>query len=95
MLRSVIDAYLQRSGIEIVPAQNVDNPAMVMSLVASTRSLVLIPSYAENLMPWSVVSRPLAGNAPVIDLAIGYSKSNTSAVLKLFLARAAELRRDA
>ncbi|SAL70937.1 Hca operon transcriptional activator [Caballeronia udeis] len=91
VLRAVIDCYLARSGIEIVPAQNVDNPAMVMSLVASTRSLTLVPSYLEKLMPWSVVSRPLAGDVPEIDLTIGYSKANTSPVLKLFLSRVDDL----
>jgi hypothetical protein len=28
-----------------------------------------------NLLPWSVVSRPLEGEAPKIDVAVGYSKS--------------------
>jgi hypothetical protein len=39
-----------------------------------------------------VVSRPLEGEAPTIDLAVGYSKSNTSSILKLFLSRLEELR---
>jgi DNA-binding transcriptional LysR family regulator len=60
---------------------------MAMSLVASTRGLALMPAYAKNLMPWSVVSRPLEGEAPTIDLAVGYSKANTSPLLKLFLSR--------
>jgi hypothetical protein len=38
-----------------------------------------------------VVSRPLEGEAPVIDLVIGYSRANASPTLKLFLARADEL----
>jgi len=38
-----------------------------------------------------VVSRPLEGEAPTIDVAVGYSKSNTSPVLKLFLSRLDEL----
>jgi hypothetical protein len=29
-------------------------------------------------------SRPLEGEAPTIDLAVGYSKANTSPLLKLF-----------
>lgn len=91
VLRGVIDAYLDRSGVQITPAQNVDNPAMVMSLVASTRGVALISAYVENLMPWSFVSRPLAGEAPTIDLVVGYSRSNTSPVLKLFLSRLDEL----
>ena len=39
----------------------------------------------------SVVIRPLQGEAPTIDLVIGYSRSNTSPLLKRFLARADEL----
>jgi LysR family hca operon transcriptional activator len=91
VLRAVIDDYLERSGIQITPAQSVDNPAMVMSLVASTRGVTLIPDYVKHLMPWSVVSRPLAGDVPTIDLSIGYSKANTSPILKLFLSRVDEL----
>jgi LysR family hca operon transcriptional activator len=63
-----------------------------MSLVASTRGLALMPAYAKNLMPWSVVSRPLEGEVPTIEVAVGYSKSNTSPILKLFLSRLEELR---
>ncbi|WP_420992407.1 LysR family transcriptional regulator [Cupriavidus sp. 30B13] len=91
VLRSVVDSYLERTGIRIEPTQCVDNPAMVMSLVASTRGLTLIPAYVENLMPWSVVSRPLAGDIPTIGLAVGYSRTNTSPILKLFLSRLDEL----
>jgi LysR family hca operon transcriptional activator len=53
--------------------------------------LALMPAYAKNLLPRSVVSRPLEGEAPVIDLVIGYSKSNASPTLKLFLSRTDEL----
>jgi len=91
VLRAVVDDYLERSGVALVPTQGVDNPAMAVSLVASTRGLALIPAYVKNLLPWSVVARPLAGTAPTIDLAIGYSKSNASALLKTFVARLDEL----
>jgi LysR family hca operon transcriptional activator len=91
VLRAVIDQYLEGAGVDIVPAQLVDNPAMVMSLVASTRGVALIPSYVEPLMPWSVVSRPLADNAPRIDLVVGFSESNHSSVLQLFLSHLDEL----
>ena len=91
VLRAVIDGYLERCGIDLTPAHGVDNLAMAMSLVASTRGLALMPAYARNLLPWSVVSRPLEGEAPTIDLVIGYSKSNTSPTLKLFLSRVDEL----
>ena len=92
VLRAVIDDYLQRSGIELEPSQEVDNPAMVMSLVASTGGLALIPAYVENLMPWSVVSRPLAGQSPTIELVVGYRAANSSPVLRKFLANLKNLR---
>ena len=91
VLHQVILKYLKDKAIEVAPEHGVDNLAMAMSLVASTRGLALMPEYANNLLPWSVVSRPLEGEAPTIDLVIGYSKSNTSAVLKLFLSRTDEL----
>src|SRR6266436_1290859 len=91
VLRAVTEDYLRRSGVDIKLDHGVDNMAMAMSLVASTRGLALMPAYAKNLLPSSVVSRPLEGEAPTIDVAVGYSKSNSSPILKLFLSRLDEL----
>jgi LysR family hca operon transcriptional activator len=91
VLRAVTEDYLRRAGVEIKLDHGVDNMAMAMSLVASTRGVALMPAYAKNLLPRSVVSRPLEGEAPTIDIAVGYSKSNTSPILKLFLSRLDEL----
>jgi LysR family hca operon transcriptional activator len=91
VLRAVTEDYLRRSKLDIKPDHGVDNLAMAMSLVASTRGLALMPAYARNLLPPSVVSRPLEGEAPTIDVAVGYSKSNTSPILKLFLSRLDQL----
>jgi len=91
VLGAVTEDYLRRSGVDIKLDHGVDNMAMAMSLVASTRGVALMPAYAKNLLPSSVVSRPLEGEAPTIDVAVGYSKSNTSPILKLFLSRLDEL----
>ena len=90
-LRVIIDAYLQREGIAIHPHHEVDNLAMAMSLVASTRGVALLPAYAQNFLPWSVISRPLKGEAPTIDLVIGYHKANASPILRMFLSRVDDL----
>lgn len=90
-LQVVIDDYLKRSGMDFRPAHRVDNLAMAMSMIASTRGVALLPAYAKNFLPRSVISRPLKGKAPTIDLVIGYHKANTSPTLKRFLSRAAEL----
>jgi LysR family transcriptional regulator, hca operon transcriptional activator len=92
VLRAVTEEYLRRSGLDIKLDHGVDNLAMAMSLVASTRGLALMPAYAKNLLPWSVVSRPLEGEAPTIDLVIGYNKTNTSPILGLFLSRVDQLK---
>ncbi len=91
VLGAVTEGYLRRTGLDIELDHGVDNMAMAMSLVASTRGLALMPAYAKNLLPASVVSRPLEGEAPTIEVAVGYSKSNTSPILKLFLSRIDEL----
>jgi LysR family hca operon transcriptional activator len=92
VLRAVTEDYLHRCGLDIKLDHGVDNMAMAISLVASTRGLALMPAYAKNLLPLSVVSRPLEGEAPTIEVAVGYSKANTSPILKLFLSRLEELR---
>jgi len=91
VLRAVTEDYFRRCGLDIKLDHGVDHMAKAMSLVASTRGLALLPAYANNLLPWSVVSRPLEGEAPTIDLAVGYSKANTSPILKLFLSRMDDL----
>ncbi|PYM89357.1 MAG: transcriptional regulator [Candidatus Rokuibacteriota bacterium] len=89
--RRVVDDYLRRSGIDIRPDHEADHLAMAMSLVASTRGVALLPAYARNLLPSSLTSRPLQGDVPTIDLVVGYSKTNTSPILKLFLSRMDDL----
>ncbi|MBV8167141.1 MAG: LysR family transcriptional regulator [Alphaproteobacteria bacterium] len=91
-LRAVIDDYLKRSGVPLQAAHEVDNLGMAMSLIASTRGVALLPAYAENFLPWSVASRPLAGEAPTIDLVMGYNKANRSPILERFLSRSDALK---
>src|ERR1700674_1192636 len=91
VLRVVIDNYLKRSGINITPAHEADHLAMGMSLIASTRGVGLLPAYAQNFLPRSVTSRPLKGDAPTVELVLGYKKSNESPILKLLLSRLDEL----
>jgi LysR family transcriptional regulator, hca operon transcriptional activator len=91
VLRGVIDNYLKRSGIKITPAHEADHVTMGMSLIASTRGVGLLPAYALNFLPSSITSRPLKGDAPTVELVLGYKKSNKSPILKLLLSRLDEL----
>jgi LysR family hca operon transcriptional activator len=94
-LQVIIDQYLERSGLNFQQSHRVDNLAMAMSLIASTRGVALLPIFAKNFLPLSVTSRPLDGEAPTIDLVIGYNKTNTSPILGLFLSRLDQLRKKA
>jgi LysR family hca operon transcriptional activator len=91
VLRVVIDDYLEQLNLGIEADHEVDNLAVAMSLVASTRGVAFLPAYAQNFLPWSVISRPIKDDAPTIDLVVGYHRANASAILKLFLSRLDEL----
>jgi LysR family hca operon transcriptional activator len=94
-LRMVIEEYLERMGVDKRKAHRVDNLAMAISLIASTRGVALLPAYAKNFLPWAVTSRSLAGEAPTIDLVVGYNKTNTSPILGLFFSRIGQLKKTA
>ena len=91
VLRALIEDYLHRSGIDLRPAHRVEDLSMAIALVASMRGVALLPNFARQFLTWSVVSRPLAGDAPSIDLVLGHRKGNASRNLRLFLARLDEM----
>jgi LysR family hca operon transcriptional activator len=91
-LRAVIEDYARRTGIALKPEHQAENLAMAISLVASTGGVCLAPLYAQNLLPKTVVSRPIQGAPPMVDLVIGYSEANTSPLLKFLLSKVDELK---
>ena len=95
VLRTIVEGYLREKDVDLTPSHRIENFATGLSLVASIRGVALLPAYVEALLPWSVVSRPLEGLAPTIDLVIGYNKTNTSPILGLFLSRLDELKKSA
>jgi LysR family transcriptional regulator, hca operon transcriptional activator len=91
-LRAVTDAYGRTLGVDLTPDHDVDNLSMAISLVASTGGISLMPLYARNLLPASVISRPLEGVPPTIDLSLGYNEANTSPLLKTVVMKIGELK---
>ena len=91
VLRSIIEDYIRRSGVDITPTHRIEYLSMAMSVVASTRGVALLPDFARNFLTRSVTSRPLEGEAPSIDLVLGYHKANNSPLLRTFLSRADEM----
>ena len=89
-LWAVINDYLKPVGVK--PDHQAENLAMAISLVASTGGVGLFPLYAQNLLPKTVVSRPIQGVSPTVDLVIGYSEANTSPLLKSLLSKVDDLK---
>jgi len=69
-----------------------ENLAMAVSLVASTGGIGLFPLYSQNLLPKTVVSRPIRSAPPTVDLVIGYNEANTSPLLKFILTKIEDLK---
>ena len=90
-LNAVIDDYAARNGIALTHAYEAENISAAISLITSTGGVTLFPHTVHNMLPSSVVARPLHGEAPTIDLMMGYNKSNMSRLLKRFLSRGDEL----
>jgi LysR family hca operon transcriptional activator len=65
---------------------------MAISLVASTGGISLLPLYSQNLLPKTVVSRPMRGAPPMVDLVIGHNEANTSPLLKVVLSKVDDLK---
>jgi LysR family hca operon transcriptional activator len=91
-VRELTERYAAAHGIDLTPAHEVDNPSMAFSLITSTGGLCLLPLYVERLRPVSVVSRPVEGNPPAIELAIGYSEANRSPLLAFLLSQIDQLK---
>jgi LysR family transcriptional regulator, hca operon transcriptional activator len=90
-LKAAIESYAMKSGVVLKPAYDGENLSSVLSLVTSTGGVTILPLYTKLMLPSSVVTRPLQGEVPIIELFLGYSRSNTSALLKRFLALADQL----
>ncbi len=87
---AVINDYVKPVGVK--PEHQAENLAMAISLVASTGGISLLPLYAQNLLPKTVVSRPIQGAPPMVDLVLGYNEANTSPLLKFLLSKVDELK---
>ena len=85
VLRGIVERYFRDRGLAIAPTHFLDSYATGISLVASTHGITLLPAYVKALLPASLVSRPLAGNGPVIEIAAGYRPDNPSPILAVFL----------
>ena len=91
VLRPIVQDYVHGSGTEVIPTGEADYLSMAISLVASTRGFALLPIYALNLLPWSVVSRPLKGTVPTVDLVLAHHKANEMPLVRLLASKTDEM----
>jgi LysR family transcriptional regulator, hca operon transcriptional activator len=50
-----------------------------------------LPAYTKRYLPDTITTRPVQGEAPMLDLILAYHKANTSPILKLLLSRVGQL----
>ncbi len=90
-VRRVVLDYFNRAGIDLKPDHEVHNVVHAISMITSTRAVMLLPAYTKCYLPESIATRPLRGEAPALDLVLAYHKGNTSPILKLLLGKIGKL----
>jgi LysR family hca operon transcriptional activator len=90
-VRRVILDYFVRARVDLKPEHEVHNVVHAISMIASTRAVMLLPAYTKSYLPEQITSRPAQGEVPTLDLIIAYQKANNSPILKLLLASAGKL----
>jgi LysR family transcriptional regulator, hca operon transcriptional activator len=90
-VRRVVLEYFNRAGIDLKPEHEVHNVVHAISMITSTRGVMLLPAYTKRYLPVSITTRPVKGEVPTVDLVIAYHKANNSPILKLLLSRVGKL----
>jgi LysR family transcriptional regulator, hca operon transcriptional activator len=90
-VRRVVLEYFNRAGIDLKPEHEVHNVVHAISMITSTRAVMLLPAYTKRYLPESITTRPVKGEAPTLDLVLAYNKANKSPILKLLISRVGKL----
>jgi LysR family transcriptional regulator, hca operon transcriptional activator len=91
VVRRVVVEYFGRAGIDLKPDHEVHNVVHAISMITSTRGVMMLPAYTRRYLPEQITTRPVKGEAPALDLVIAYHKANKSPILKLLLASVGKL----
>jgi LysR family transcriptional regulator, hca operon transcriptional activator len=92
-VRRIVQEYFNRAGVELKVDHEVHNVVHAISMITSTRAVMLLPEYTKRFLPASITTRPVRGEAPTLDLVLAYHKANKSPILKLLLSRVGKLAR--
>ncbi|WFU80858.1 LysR substrate-binding domain-containing protein [Bradyrhizobium sp. CIAT3101] len=90
-VRRIVSDYFSRTGIDLMPDREVHNVVHAISMIASTRGVMMLPAYTKRYLPKTITTRPVRGDAPMLDLVVAYHKANKSPILKLLLSEVGKL----
>jgi LysR family hca operon transcriptional activator len=90
-VRRAVLEYFNRAGIDLKVEHEVHNVVHAISMITSTRAVMLLPAYTQRYLPESITTRPVKGEVPALDLVIAYRKANKSPILKLLLSSVGKL----
>jgi LysR family hca operon transcriptional activator len=74
-VRRAVLEYFDRVGIDLKPEHEVHNVVHAISMITSTRAVMLLPAYTNRYLPGSITTRPVKGEVPTLDLIIACHKS--------------------
>jgi LysR family hca operon transcriptional activator len=92
-VRRAVVEYFNRIGIDLKPEHEVHNVVHAISMITSTRAVMMLPAYTQQYLPETITTRPVMGEVPTLDLVIAYHKANNSPILKLLLSNVGNLAR--
>ena len=90
-VRNVVLDYFRRAGVGLRLEYEVHNVVHAISMITSTRAVMMLPAYTKQYLPESITTRPAKGEVPTLDLMIAYHKANKSPILKLLLSSVSKL----
>ncbi len=77
-VRRAVLEYFNHAGIDLKPEHEVHNVVHAISMITSTRAVMLLPAYTKQYLPGSITTRPVKGEVPTLDLVIAYHKAACS-----------------
>src|SRR4029453_4548937 len=63
-VRRVVLGYFNRAGIDLKPEHEVHNVVHAISMITSTRGVMMLPAYTKGYLPGSITTRPVKGDVP-------------------------------
>jgi LysR family hca operon transcriptional activator len=86
-VRRAVLEYFKEIGINLKPEHEVHNVVHAISMITSTRAVMMLPAYTKHYLPESITTRPIRGEILAVDLVLAYHKADKSPILKNLLSK--------